>query len=426
MTKNKKIPSGQKTVLKNGLRILTEKIPTMRSVALGIMVGAGSGTEEEKNLGISHFIEHMTFKGTSKRSSFQIAKDLDAVGGKINAYTGKEYTVYLSVILDEYIDVALDVLSDIFLNSLYDKNEIELEKGVILEEIKMYEDAPDELIHDIFSELIMGDHPMGKSTLGKVETVKNLKREDILAFRKSEYSADNTIISVAGNINHTDIVKKIEEYFKALGGKIKKREEKLPVIKPHIKFISKKTQQAHMCLGTKGISILDKRRFAFAALDSILGGSMSSRLFQEIREKRGLAYSIFSANESFKNFGVFSVCAGIDKKNLTKVTELILKELRSLKKEGVSKDELKRAKDYLKGSLVLGLESTASRMSWLARSEFYYGKTLTIDEIFRRIDKISQDDIIEFSNECFQDNYMNLAVIGDFKEDESPIKDLKC
>jgi len=426
MTRNKKIPDAQKTVLGNGIKVLTERIPTMRSVALGIMVGAGSACEEEKNLGISHFIEHMTFKGTPTRSAFQIAKELDAVAGKINAYTGKEYTAYLSVILDEYIDVALDVLSDIFLNSLYDKKEVELEKGVVLEEIKMYEDTPDERIHDIFAELILGGHPIGKSTLGNTETVSSIKREDILNYRKLHYLPDNIIISVAGNISHNDIVKRVESYFKKLKGKTIQLKEVLPVIKSNIKFVPKKTKQVHICLGTKGISILDKRRYAFSALDNILGGSMSSKLFQEIREKRGLAYSIYSYNAPFKNFGVFSICAGIDKKNLIGVTELTLKELKELKKQGITKDELKRTKDFLKGSLVLGLESTASRMSWLARSEFHYNRILTIDEIFTEVDKVSQDDIIELSNECFKDEYLNLAAIGDFKEDEQPIKELRC
>ena len=214
-------------------------------------------------------------------------------------------------------------------------------------------------------------------------------------------------------------------YFKGLEGRSVEKKETLPVIKPNINFVSKKTQQVHMCLGTKGLSIKDKRRYAFAVLDNVLGGSMSSRLFQEIRERRGLAYSIYSSNDPYRDFGVFSVCAGIDMKHLKEVTDFTLDQFKSLKKEGISKEELDRAKSFLKGSLVLGLESTASRMSWLSRSEFYYGRTLTIDEIFSSVDKVTQDDIIELSKECFQDKYLNLTAIGNFK-DEKPIKELKC
>ena len=421
-----KIPAAEKTLLDNGIKVLTEKISTMRSIAVGIMVGAGSGDEPTDLSGISHFIEHMTFKGTEKRSAFEIAQAIDSVGGRINAFTGKESTTYYCVVLDTHLDVALDVLSDIFLNSLFDVKEIELEKGVVLEEIKMYEDTPDELIHDFFAETILGGHPLGKVTIGNAGAIKALNRDKILNFRRKLYAPDNLIISVAGNTEHSAVIKQIEAFFKNMTGRREAVALPPPVITPQIRVKKKKTEQVHLGLGVKGVSHLDEERYAFATLDNILGGSMSSRLFQEIREKRGLVYSIYSYNTAFRDFGIFTIFAGTSRQNLNPVVELALEEFRKVKKEGVSGDELKRAKEYLKGNLVLGLESTSSRMSWLARSEFYYNRVMTIDEVLEQIDKVTQDDIIRLANLYLTDQYLTLATIGDFEEGELPIKELRA
>lgn len=417
------IPNARKTTLNNGLKILTEEISSMRSVAMGILVGAGSGNETKEESGISHFIEHMTFKGTPRRSAFEIAHGLDAVGGKMNAYTGKEYTVYYAMVLDKHIDTAVDILCDVLLNSLFDPKAMEIEKGVILEEIKMYEDTPDELIHDFFTEKILRGHPLGKPIIGLNETVKAVKQENIIDYRKKWYSPQNAVISLAGAIPE-NVIERLKPYLESWEGKEIILRPTSPEIKGSISLKKKKTEQVHICLGVKGVSQIDEDRYPYAVLDNILGGSMSSRLFQEVREKRGLAYSIFSTSNPFRDFGISYVYAGTSKKNLKQVVDLILEQFRKIKKEGIKPEELERAKEYLKGTLVLGLESTSSRMSWLAKSEYYYDRIMTIDEVFEKVDNISQDDIIRLANQFFQNQYLTLAVIGDFEE--LPVKEIHC
>jgi len=424
MKKHPNIPKCKKTTLPNGVRILTDQVREMRSVSLGILVRAGSGNETEKEGGISHFIEHMMFKGTPSRNAFQIAQELDAVGGKINAATGKESTIYYSVILDEHMDIAVSVLTDIFLNSLLDKKEIEVERGVILEEIKMYDDTPEELVHDLFSETILGGHPMGRPTIGLAKTVRSFSREDMLDYKRRLYVPENIIVAVAGNVEHDEVVMKLSPFFGWLKNGKKKIELKLPKVNSKINIMSKKTEQVHICMGTKAVSQLDNKRYAFLAMDNILGGSMSSRLFQEIREKRGLAYSIYSYATPFTRFGLWNVCLGTSMKTYKEGIDVILREISKLKKEGVTKEELERAREYVKGSLVLGLESTSSRMSWISRSEFYYDRSITIDEVFSKVDKITRDDIIKVANEFLRDDQMSLAMIGDFKG-KKPIRELR-
>ena len=417
------IPNAKKTTLPNGLRILTEEIPSMRSVAIGILVGAGSGDEEARESGISHFIEHMSFKGTKKRSAYDIAHALDAVGGKMNAYTGKEQTVYYAVVLDKHIDIGIDILGDILLNSLFAPADMEMEKGVILEEIKMYEDTPDELIHDLFTEKILHGHPLGKPTIGTAATVKGVRREDIINYRQKWYSPKNMIVSLAGAIPG-DVVERLNPYFKDWVSEGIPSVMPLPEIKGSISLRQKQTEQVHLCLGVKGVAQTDEDRYPYAVLDSILGGSMSSRLFQEVREKRGLVYSIYSTASPFRDFGVSYVYAGTSAQNLKQVIDLILEQFSKFKKEGILKEELDRGREYLKGTLVLGMESTSSRMSWMARSEFYHHRIMTIDEIFSQVDKVTQDDIIRLANKYFRDEYLTLAVIGDLKE--LPVKELHC
>jgi predicted Zn-dependent peptidase len=417
------IPQAKKTILPGGLRVLTEEISSLRSVAIGIMVGAGSGNEEPREAGISHFIEHMSFKGTGKRSAFEIAHALDAVGGKINAYTSKEVTVFYAVVLDKHIDIAVDVLCDMFLNSIYDPKEMETEKGVVLEEIKMYEDTPDELIHDYFAEQILHGHPLGKPTIGLAETVSAVKRQDIINYRQRLYSPQNVIISLAGAIPER-VEEKIAPYFPDFKGEAVVHKQPIPEIKGSINLKKKKTEQTHLCLGVKGPSQLDEDRYAYSILDNILGGSMSSRLFQEVREKRGLVYSIFSTTSPFRDFGIAYIYAGTSKENLPQVVELTLAQLSRIKKEGLTKEEIERAKEFIKGTMVLGLESTSSRMSWMARSEFYYNRVKTIDEIFEKVDLVTNDDILRLADQYFKDEYLTLAVIGDLEK--LPFKELHC
>jgi predicted Zn-dependent peptidase len=414
------IPEHKKTVLANGVTLLTETMLDVRSVAMGIVVGAGSGLEQEPLAGISHFIEHMAFKGTSKRSAFDIASELDAVGGKMNAYTSKELTTYYAVTLDKHINVAVDVLSDIFLNSVYDSKEMELEKGVIVEEIKMYEDTPDELIHDFFTEVIYHGHPLGRTTIGSVKSVRSIGRENMIDYIKGLYTPDNTIIALAGNIKHEEAVRQIEPAFSVMRGKLPAAKKTIPTIKKSVKLKHKKTEQVHMCLGTNGPSQTDEDRYAFSILDTVLGGSMSSRLFQEVREKRGLAYSIYSYNGALKDCGLYVVYAGTSRENFRKVVDLTVAEFDKIKKHGITKEEMDRSKEHLKGSLVLGLESTSSRMGYLAKSQYYFGRIITIDEIFEKVDKITLDDITNAANKYIRDEYLTLTAIGDISEEDMP------
>jgi len=414
------IPQSKTTRLDNGIRLVTEKIVEMRSVAMGIMAGVGSGQEEHGNAGISHFIEHMAFKGTKKRSAFQIASELDAVGGKMNAYTSKEMTMYYAVVLDKHLDTAVDVLSDIYLNAVYDPKEMELEKGVIVEEIKMYEDTPDELIHDLFAEVILHDHPLARPTIGSEKTVRSIGKDDILRFVKEHYTPDNTIIALAGNVDHDKALNMIAPAFSGLQGKKPAAELSIPKVKKASKLKHKKTEQVHLCLGTAGPSQRDDDRYAFSVLDVVLGGSMSSRLFQEVREKRGLAYSIYSYNATLKDSGLYVVYSGTSKNTFRQVIDVIVAELGKVKKSGISKEEMLRSKEHLKGSLVLGLESTSSRMGWLARSQFYYDRVITFDEVFSKIDKVTHDDIIRIANKYIRDEDLTLTVIGDLTESELP------
>lgn len=407
------IPQAEITILPNGSKVITENIPSLRSAALGVMVGAGSGDELPDEAGLTHFIEHMAFKGTPKRTAFQIAESIDAVGGKINAYTGKEYTVYYSVVLDKHLDVATDVLSDIFLNPLLRNEDIEMEKGVVLEEINMYEDTPDELVHDLFAQTILHDHPLGKPTLGSKASVSGFRRESFLKYRSRLYQPDNLIVAAAGNLEHQKVVDLCQSFFSGFSGSMSKPALPQPIIKSEIKLKTKKTEQTHLCLGVKGPSQTSEDRYSFTVMDTILGGSMSSRLFQEVREKRGLAYAIFSTGMPFRDFGIFYAYAGCDKKNLGQVVELVLNQFKLMKSEGITDKELERGKEHLKGNLVLGMESSPSRMNWLAKSYFYYGRVMTVEEVFEKIDRVTREDIIQLANDYLKNEYLTLTVIGD-------------
>ena len=417
------IPNAAVTVLDNGITLLAEEIPTLRSVSMGLMCRVGSSSEDISEMGISHFIEHMTFKGTPKRTAAMIAQELDGVGGRLNAFTGKEFTVYYAIVQDKHIDVAADVLSDIFLNSNYNTKDMDVERHVILEEIKMYEDAPDDQIHDIFASAMLPGSGFGNSTIGTEDTVRSIDREKILRFRKKYYTPQNLVISVAGNIKPEEAKQLAAKAFSGYSGDFKTPDEATTEPVACIKLKSKKTEQVHLVVGTKGISQTDPDRYAFSIFDNILGGSMSSRLFQEIREKRGLAYSVFSFNHSFKNAGLCGIYAGTRKENFEKTVELILKEVKKIKKDGITKEEFERAKEFIKGSLVLALESSNSRMNYMSKSYFYYNEILTIDEILSRIDSVKPEKIIEIAEKHYINRYLSLVVIGDFKE--LPIKKIE-
>lgn len=401
---------------KNGLTVVLEPIPYVKSISLGIFVGSGSGNEPSDQNGISHFIEHMNFKGTKTRSAREIAEVLDSVGGKLNAYTSKEHTSYYATVLDEHFDTALDLMSDIFFNSVYRESDIETEKRVVLEEIKMYEDSPDEIIHDLYVRNIWPNFNLGQPVIGKKEVVAKLTRQDVLAYLEEHYYPGNIIISVAGNFKQDQIKEKIREVFGRVDGKKKiTQESKLPKFKAGVNLITKETEQTHLCFGSRGVSYHDERRYPLLVLSSIIGGSMSSVLFQEIREKRGLVYSIFSYPQYFKNSGLFTIYAGTGMKNAREVLSIVIDKIEALKKN-FPVNMLKTAKEQLKGSLILGLESTSNRMSWNGKNYFYYEKIRKVEEISKIINRIEVDDLLQLLDYTFNPKYYALTAIGNFKK----------
>lgn len=406
--------------LKNGCRIVAENNPQSASISLGIFAGVGSTSETKPIGGISHFIEHVTFKGTKKRSAFDIAHTLDAVGGRMNAFTSREYTCYYATVRDANTPLALDLLADIFNNSLYRQQDIKTEKGVILEEIKMYEDTPDELIHDFFAQTILGDHPMGRPIIGTVKSVSSIDHQAMIDYRKKFYAPDNVIVSIAGRLDPQKTIKMIKDYFDPLLGR--KVRTKLPPAKilPKIKTLTKKTEQVHLCLGTNGISFHNDRRYCLSVLDCALGGTMSSRLFQEVREKRGLVYFIHSLPNFYADHGLWGVYAGTSPKNSAQVVELTLAELAKIKDKSITKKELATAKEHLKGSTVLELERNEEKMAWNGRSLFYYDRVIPVQETFDKISAVTPDDVQELAHDLFQKKYLTLAAIGPF--DKKPVK----
>lgn len=400
----------------NGLTVVIEPIPYVKSISLGIFVGSGSGNEPKNRNGISHFIEHMNFKGTKNRTAREIAEVLDSVGGKLNAYTSKEHTAYYATVLDEHFDTALGLMSDIFFNSLYRESDIETEKRVVLEEIKMYEDSPDEIIHDLYVRNIWPDFNLGQPVIGTKNVVSELTREDVISYLDEHYFPGNIIISVAGKFKTEVIKDKIKKIFGDVKGKKKTHKEaKLPVFKPGINLINKETEQTHLCFGSRGLSYHDQRRYPLLVLSSIIGGSMSSVLFQEIREKRGLVYSIFSYPQYFKNSGLFTIYAGTGMKNARDVLSLVIEKIEDLKKDFPVK-MLRTAKEQLKGNLILGLESTGNKMSWNGKNYFYYEKVMEVEEISKIINKIEVEDLLQLLDYIFNPEFYALTSIGNFKK----------
>lgn len=408
----------------NGLKVLIEEIPTSYSVASGLFVKVGSGYEAEKNAGLAHFLEHLSFKGTKKRTAFEIAQAIDRVGGRLNAFTSKETTGFYAVVRDKHFKLAMDVLSDLYLNSLFEPREINLEKNVVLEEIKMYEDTPDEQIHDLLLEIGWSHHPMGRSTLGNSQTVADFSRAEVVEFYKKHYYPANTLIAVAGGVKIKQVLKEIVRLFKNFKNDQKDVFVKAPVFKPAIKYKNKKTEQVHLCLGVKTPNILDEKRYPLSLLNTILGGSTSSRLFQEIREKRGLVYSVSSYLGLFANAGILGIYAGTSLENFKQVVDLVIKEFNKLKKE-CSSEELEDAKEQIKGNFVLGLESPASRMNWFAKSILYYDRIITIEETFRAIDKVTLDEVIDLAEQLLMPSKSVLVAIGPFFKKKSKISSLK-
>lgn len=382
----------EKHTCKNGLRIVKENIPAVRSVTIGIWVLTGSRNETEKNNGISHFLEHMFFKGTKTRSAKDIAEAFDAIGGQVNAFTSKEYTCFYAKVLDNHKEFALEILADMFFNSSFDGDEMEREKKVILEEIKMYEDTPDDIVHDLLAKATYVDHPLGYPILGTDDHLKTFSPRTLKDYIADRYTPNNVVVSVAGNVDDS-FINYIETHFENFQST--KQNESL--IKPafhanHVERL-KDTEQAHLCIGYDGLPVGDDRTYSLVIMNNVLGGSMSSRLFQEVREQKGLAYAVFSYHSSFIDNGLLTIYAGTGKEQLPLLQETISSTVNELISNGLSDKELKNSKEQLKGNLMLSLESTNSRMSRNGRNELLMQRHRTLDDMIEEIDAVDHESI---------------------------------
>ena len=419
----------RRTVLPNGLQVLTERIPHVRSISMGIWVTTGSRDEPAPLNGISHFVEHMVFKGTTSRSAQQFAREADSIGGNFDAFTSKENICFTVKVLDENIAPALDLLSDLVLHPTFTPEDIARERGVILEEIKMDEDSPDYLVHETFTQRFWKGHPLGRPILGTARTVSTFDQRTVLDFYASRFTPKNIVFSAAGHLDHDAFVAKVAEYFAGLdaASAAELPQHPVPAANPHITLKRKKSlEQLQFCLGVPAPPLNSPDRFTVYLLNSILGGGMSSRLFQSIREDKGLAYSIYSEVSPFRDTGALSVYAGCSAERALNVLSLTLAELTRVKQDKVSDAELKRAKDQLKSNIVLGLESSTSRMSNLARQQIYFGRFFSIDEIIADIDAVSSDAVQAQANELFRSERIALTLLGNLGEMSLTRADLVC
>jgi predicted Zn-dependent peptidase len=415
------------TTLSNGVRVITEAMEHVRSVSVGIWVGAGSRRETPEQNGITHFIEHMLFKGTTSRSAEDIARSVDALGGNLDAFTAKELVCFNTKVLDQHLSIAFDVLADLVLHPMFREEDIDKEKGVILEEIKMEADSPDYLVHEIFSSNFWKDHPLGKPILGTPQHVKRFDHAMIQGYYDSVYEPSNIVVTAAGHLTHQGLVELVTQHFASLGPASPVAADAVPSTHARIALRNKKSlEQVHLCLGVPSYPLPHQERYACYVLNTLLGGGMSSRLFQNIRERQGLAYAVFSELNPYRDTGCLSIYAGTSVESARKVVESITNEFRQLKEELVSDEELRRAKDHLKGSLMLGLESTASRMSNLARQEMYFGKFFTMDELLESIESVSADDVQRIARTFFDPKQIALTILGNLQNFKIGREDLVC
>lgn len=411
-----------KTVLDNGIRILSEEMPNSRSVSLGIWVENGSRHEPRQQNGISHFIEHLFFKGTKQRSAVRIAEEMDAVGGVLNAFTAKEYTCYYAKVLDENLPLAIDLLTDIFLHSVFDRDEIERERSVILQEISQAEDTPDDYVHDLFNLDFFRDHPLGRPICGEAATVRTFHREDFLQFVHERYLPGRVLVAAAGHLRHGDLVREIERRLGTVQNaeskvqNLKSKIEDSPTLQSGIFRHSKSLEQVHLCFGVAGIHQSHPMRYAAYILNTILGGGMSSRLFQEIREKRGKVYSVYSFLSSYKDVGYLGVYAGTSPEWVEEVVDLTLREMRRLAAGEVGAEELERTKSQLIGGMILGLETSDAWMSHITKNEIYFGKAISLEDISQGIRSVSRADIVELASAILRPEGMALTLLGDVEK----------
>jgi len=408
----------RKTEQENGVRIITEKLEHFRSVSLGIWVGTGSRDEDDRLNGVSHFIEHMIFKGTRGRSSLQIATGLDAIGGLSNAFTGREDTCFHSRVLDKHFPILADILSDIFLNSVFDPEEIERERQVILQEISMAEDSPEEHIHDLFNSLFWINHPLGMSILGSGKTITAINRDEMLDHMRRYYIPGRVIIAAAGNIDHDIVTSFFAPFFESLEPREKESRTNGPHINSGISCFYKKLEQVNILLGGKAPQLASESRFAIAVLNTILGGNMSSRLFQAIREKRGLAYSVYSFLSSFTDTGLLGICVGTEPQKVNKVLEVINNEIEKIRNGEISEEELKAAKEHLTGSILLGAENLDARMMRLAKNEYIFGRYIEYEEVIEKLEGVTIDEVVDCLREAFLPGHVSMATLGPIRKKE--------
>lgn len=417
----------QREVLPNGLVVITEAMEHVRSASIGMWIRTGSRQEPAELNGISHFIEHMLFKGTERRSAEEIAQSMDRVGGMLDAFTTKEMICFNAKVLDEHLPVAIEVISDLVLRPRFDQQDITKEKSVVLEEIKMEQDNPEYLVYEIFTQNFWREHPLGKPILGTSDSVNRFEREALLGCFRSWYAPDNMLITAAGHLDHRKVVELVTAEFSAL----RPSGNGASLIPPrsYAKLTTRDKRelgQVHICLGVPALPAADDRRYALAILNNLLGGGMSSRLFQNIREKQGLAYTVFSDLSPYRDAGMFSVYAGTSRENARQVVEMVMAEFRRMKEELVSEEELRRAKDYLKGSMLLALESTGARMSNLARQELYFGRFITLDEIGEAVERVTSGDLQQLARHLFIPDRIAVTVLGNLEGFELTREQLAC
>lgn len=403
----------KKHVLENGLTIIGEEIPYVKSISLGVWINAGSRIEDEEISGVSHFIEHMLFKGTKNRTSKQIASEIDNLGGQINAFTSKECTCYYVKLLDSHIDIGIDILSDMILNSKFNEDDLDKERSVIIEELKMYEDSPEDLAYDLLTENIYKNDPLGMNIIGTEESLKRLNREKLLDYFNEYYVPNNSVIAISGNFNFNEIINKIEEKFKGW----KKRSVNIDIKKAEFKscFLTKNkdTEQVNLAMSLEAVPLEnDEEVYALAVINTVFGGSISSRLFQKIREEKGLVYSIYSSQSLYRKCGELGIFASMSNDHLKEVYESIIEEIKVMKKYYLTDQEIKESKEQLKGSYILGLESTSSRMMSIGRSLLLNNKVESTDDILKSIDNVNGETVKKVIDKIFNLNKLGVCIVG--------------
>jgi predicted Zn-dependent peptidase len=405
-------PHIRRETLANGLRLVTEAMPHVRSVSIGVWLTRGSRHEPSEHAGIAHFVEHMLFKGTQSRSAEDIAQQVDSIGGQLDAFTSKEYAGYYVKVLDQHLPLAADILTDLVSRPVFAPEDIEREKKVVLEEIKMVEDTPDDLVHEIFAEAFWSGHPLGRPILGLPATVSALDQTTLRRYFTDAYVAQNFVVVAVGNLEHAAVKALVEQAFANVSANGSPISDVPPSVIPAVQVRHKDLEQSHVCLGTPGLPQNHPDRYVGYALNTVLGGSMSSRLFQNVRERRGLAYSVFSSMSAYQDAGALSIYAGCGNDVVSELVDVVVGEIRRMRNEPIPADELRRAKDHLKGSLMLNLESTSSRMSHHARQEIYRDREDSLDEMLESIERVTVDDVQRLASDLFARDGLSVTVLG--------------